>query len=163
MDTNTLLRIIDNPIRRQILEMVARQEKYTLELSKEIKVSQQAVSKHLNALKQAGILNTYIEPSNQGPPRVYYTPVKHFWLSISFGPHVFETNVNEYTPQDIANAKKRIKERIEEDDAEDMINTLTNLMTELEREIEEIHNRSKELCLMKGLVLDRMEKIKGRR
>ncbi|WP_052353047.1 ArsR/SmtB family transcription factor [Methermicoccus shengliensis] len=92
---DTLLKLVENPIRRHILTKLAQEEIYPLQLSKELRVSQQAVSKHLKVLEQAGLVESYFEKSSSGPPRLYYRPVRHFLINISFGPSLFEAEMYE--------------------------------------------------------------------
>ena len=53
---DTLLTVLGNPTRRKILEMLAMEKHYPLQLSRELDVSQQAVSKHLKVLEKYGLV-----------------------------------------------------------------------------------------------------------
>jgi len=92
---DALLKLVENPLRRLILSKLANEELYPLQLSKELRVSQQAVSKHLKVLEKAGLVESHSMDSHAGPPRLYYRPTKHFAINISFGPSLFETEMHD--------------------------------------------------------------------
>src|SRR3989442_12881605 len=63
-----LLRVLENPTRRRILERLARESHYPLQLSRELGVSQQAVVKHLRSLEASGLVTSPEEKSDLGGP-----------------------------------------------------------------------------------------------
>ena len=63
-----MLRVLENPTRRRILERLSRESHYPLQLSKELGVSQQAVVKHLRTLQGAGLVSSTEEKSDLGGP-----------------------------------------------------------------------------------------------
>src|SRR2546428_7691360 len=82
-----LLRVLENPTRRRILERLARESHYPLQLSKELGVSQQAVVKHLRALQESGLVSSVEEKSDLGGPNPRaYRPTDRFSPQIGMGP-----------------------------------------------------------------------------
>ena len=88
-DTDELFHLLENPTRRRILQLLSREQLYTLQLSREIDVSQQAVVKHLRILEEHGFVASRDEPSDRGPNRRVYRSARSISLHIDVGPSTF--------------------------------------------------------------------------
>lgn len=85
-DLDSILSVIENPARRQILEALVREPHYPLQLSKELGISQQAVVKHLKVLEENGLVESYTEKSDlKGPQRRKYYPIQTFSVVLTWG------------------------------------------------------------------------------
>ncbi len=90
IDLDTLLAVIGNPTRRQILRKLVKEEHYPLQLSRELRVSQQAIMKHLDVLEKNELVQSVFQKSDTGgPPRRYYTATKSLTIVIDLGPELF--------------------------------------------------------------------------
>jgi ArsR family transcriptional regulator len=58
-DMGVLLDILGNDTRRRILQLLADEPRYFIQLSKDLGVSQQAVLKHLDLLEKYGFISSY--------------------------------------------------------------------------------------------------------
>jgi ArsR family transcriptional regulator len=93
-DLDTLLSVIENPTRRRILEALVREPHYSLQLSKELGMSQQAIMKHMKVLEESDLVRSYPEESDQGgPTRKLYVPTTKFTIIVDFGPGLFNTAI----------------------------------------------------------------------
>ena len=73
-DLDHALSILQNKVRRQILERLVREPHHPMQLSELIGVSQQAIKKHLKELESGGFVAKIKVPSNKGgPPRTIYS------------------------------------------------------------------------------------------
>ena len=88
-DIDELFHLLENPTRRRILQLLSREQRYTLQLSREIDVSQQAVVKHLRILEEHGFVASRDEPSDRGPNRRVYRSARSVSLHIDVGPSTF--------------------------------------------------------------------------
>ena len=87
---DVLLSILGNRTRRQILQLLAEEPHYLLQLSKELNVSQQAILKHLALLEKQGFVSSYEKASNLGaPPRKYYHLNSAVYLTIGLAGSLF--------------------------------------------------------------------------
>src|SRR5487761_62651 len=77
-NVDVLLDILGNDTRRRILQLLADEPRYFIQLSKELGVSQQAVLKHLVILEKNGFISSYEEESDFPAPKR-----KYFQLSLS--------------------------------------------------------------------------------
>ncbi|KUK04085.1 MAG: Uncharacterized protein XD62_1129 [Methanosarcinales archeaon 56_1174] len=153
---DTLLKLVENPIRRHILTKLAQEEIYPLQLSKELRVSQQAVSKHLKVLEQAGLVESYFEKSSSGPPRLYYRPVRHFLINISFGPSLFEAEM--YELEDTPSLDGGVEQVL---NPEEELRRLHDYMEELKEWMEELNRQRYELFLKRCRLMRRLRSLKN--
>jgi ArsR family transcriptional regulator len=77
-NVDVLLDVLGNDTRRRILQLLADEPRYFIQLSKELGVSQQAVLKHLEILEKNGFITSYEEESEFPAPKR-----KYFQLNLS--------------------------------------------------------------------------------
>ncbi len=95
LDIDTALMVLENKLRRKILDYLSMEPHYPLQLAKKLGVSQQAVMKHLALLEKTGFV-THIpeeEGYHKGPPRKYYIPTRRLSLFIDVGHNLFRTEL----------------------------------------------------------------------
>ena len=90
-DTDQALMLLENKVRRDILQHLVREPHYPLQLAELIGVSQQAVMKHLKVLEKAGFVDSEMVPSEKGgPPKRIYLVKQSFSMRIDLGPDLFQ-------------------------------------------------------------------------
>jgi predicted transcriptional regulator len=90
IELDRILAVLENPIRRRILQKLSREMNYPLQLSKELHVSQQAIMKHLKVLEDSDFVVSAEERSDKGgPPRKVYIPRKRYCIRIDIGPNTY--------------------------------------------------------------------------
>jgi len=90
IELDRILAVLENPIRRRILQKLSREMNYPLQLSKELNVSQQAIMKHLKVLEDNDFVVSYDERSDKGgAPRKVYIPRKRYCVRIDIGPNTY--------------------------------------------------------------------------
>ncbi|MCD6275421.1 MAG: helix-turn-helix domain-containing protein [Thermoplasmata archaeon] len=142
-EIDAILAAIENQTRREILKRLAEGRQYALQLAKELRVSQQAILKHLEVLERYNIIRRAgMEKSDMGPPRKLYELSKGFSIVIDFAPGLFE--IRRY-PIDLRDEEDDKKETIEEDFGE--------ALTKIENEIRELERRRLRLIKMKERIL----------
>lgn len=95
MNLDVLLSIVENPTRRKILKFLVKEPHYSLQLSKELGISQQAIMKNLSILEKNGMIIGYQESSSIGPMRTVYKPNSEFTLIIDMRNGMFLTRMIE--------------------------------------------------------------------
>ena len=89
-DIDRVLYLLQNKVRRQILERLAREPHYPMQLSELIGVSQPAVVKHLKELEKGGMVSKNKVPSEKGgPPRTIYAVERAMSIHVDIGPDLF--------------------------------------------------------------------------
>ncbi len=94
-ELDELLMLLSNPTRRRILAKLVQEKHYPLQLSRELRVSQQAVTKHLHVLEEHGVVECVTVASEEGPPRKLYKTTKNFTITISMDPRMFDARAQE--------------------------------------------------------------------
>ena len=89
-DLETALSLLQNKLRRQILERLVREPHYPMQLADLLGVSQQAIVKHLKELERGNFVMKMKVPSVKGgPPRTIYSVQQSMSLRIDLGPDLF--------------------------------------------------------------------------
>ncbi len=137
-DIDVLLSAIENQTRREILKRLVEGRQYALQLAKELRVSQQAIVKHLEILERSNIIRrTGEERSEMGPPRKMYEIGKSFSIVIDVAPGIFEIRRYE----------------IEEDEGDNISGDAVQTLERIEKELRDLEKRRVELLRMKERIL----------
>ena len=67
-DIDTALTLLQNKLRRQILERLVREPHYPMQLAELLGVSQQAIGKHLRELERGNFVTKMTVASEEGGP-----------------------------------------------------------------------------------------------
>ena len=144
-DLDSVLSVIENPARRQILEALVREPHYPLQLSKELGISQQAIVKHLKVLEDNGIVDTYTEKSDlQGPQRKKYYLVQAFSIVVDLTPNLFNVEL-------ISRPQLESHEPVENDHQD--LSELRERMKKVDEELDYINSKRDELLAEKEELL----------
>ncbi len=152
---DTMLRVLENPTRRRILRRLTVETHYPLQLAKELKVSPQAVMKHLEILERHGLVRCQRSESSMGPSRKCYFAVKRVSLRLDMAPNLFETRVRELAREDL---KRDASSSGADDDPKELL-SLQEKLREIDREISVADRQFLELIKTKEKQLDRANRI----
>ena len=140
-----LLDLLGNDTRRRILESLANEPKYFIQLSKEIGVSQQAVLKHLFLLEKFGLIESFKAKSNlAAPDRKYFQLNRSVYLSIGITGNSMEIKMENIKGPNKSKVKNNIaienKRKYFQSDKE-----ITNILKNTKHKLENIEKRMQEL------------------
>jgi len=110
-DIDILLDVLGNDTRRRILQLLADEPRYFIQLSKDLGVSQQAVLKHLELLERHGFVSSYEEESAYAAPkRKYFQLNKSCMLAIGITRDAVEFVFRDIPQQQIEDASEEDRE-----------------------------------------------------
>lgn len=109
MDLDLFLRILENPIRRLIVERLSQEPNYPLQLSKDLSLGQQLVAKHLRIMEDSGLLKSTIKSSPAGPRRKIYELNKSVSITLDVAPHLFREEIVSF---DVEPVKSELSEEL---------------------------------------------------
>ncbi len=89
-----ILKILSNTYRREILRLLSTEDRYAYELAKILKITPRAITKHLEQLKEYGLVEAHMKKSNIGPSREYYTLNRGLVFRISIGQNLYYSNIS---------------------------------------------------------------------
>ncbi len=95
MEADALLDVLGNKTRRNVLKLATQEPRYLTELKKETGVEKMALSRHLNKMVEARVLNKRSERVKKGRPRTYYSVQGATKLTVSITPDHFQAKVEE--------------------------------------------------------------------
>ena len=153
-----LLDLLGNDTRRRILESLANEPKYFIQLSKEIGVSQQAVLKHLFLLEKFGLIESFKAKSNlAAPDRKYFQLNRSVYLSIGITGNSMEIRMENIKGPN----KVKVKNKIRTENKGKYIQRdkeITDILKKTKQNLELIEQRMEEIENEKiGLLKDKQK------
>jgi ArsR family transcriptional regulator len=159
---NSILDIIGNNTRRKILSTLSREPMYFNQLAKEIGIGQQAILRHVNALEDIGLIESYAEKSKLGAPnRKYYRLNSSFSLTISISQDSFSIKnhkIEQYRHKESDKFYREYDLLTQGDDGETLKRLQANLAN-IDKEITNLDSRLNDLRALKQLIVHRLHKI----
>ncbi|AIF82436.1 putative transcriptional regulator [Candidatus Nitrososphaera evergladensis SR1] len=161
MDSDIILDILGNETRRKILATLSQEPMYFNQLAKELDIGQQAVLRHLQALEESGLVETYTEKSKLGAPdRKYYRLNNSFILTISLSEDDFTVTKQEIVESRHKESKKYYKVLdLMPEDAGEALASLQESLSDIEAEMSALESRLSDLRALKQLILSKLHKI----
>jgi predicted transcriptional regulator len=160
--SDSILDIIGNNTRRKILSTLAREPMYFNQLAKEIGIGQQAILRHVNALEDIGLIESYAVKSNLGAPnRKYYRLNSSFSLTISISQDSFSIEnhkIEQYRHKESDKFYREYDLLTQGDDGETLKRLQANIAN-IEKEINNLDSRLNDLRALKQLIVYRLHKI----
>lgn len=154
-----LLNILENPTRRKILSKLTQETHYSLQLARELNVSQQAIVKHLKILEDNKLVKSFEEKSTEGgPPRKCYLPTQQFSLRIDMGLNTFNTEMQIFKEEEDKFEKyqlfeKKFLEISKIEKPKEKLSKLSDLLAKINNKIEKLENERAELLRLKERTL----------
>jgi predicted transcriptional regulator len=153
-----MLRIIENPLRRKIIKRLSQEPSYPLELAKEIGEAQQLVTSHLNILEKAGVVGSNVSASPCGPNRRLYFLKQSGYISLSFGPNLFnEQFLNfEALPEEVSNQATDFMKRItdiQDCATENKIEPFSCLLKDIDEKLTQLDGEKTVLLFIRNLAM----------
>jgi ArsR family transcriptional regulator len=159
-EIDDVLFVLDNPLRRRILALLAREDHYPLQLAKVLKVSQQSILKHLKMLEEHGFVKVReVKSDLGGPNRKLYSASKHFSVTIDLGLCSLDTEIHPIDeeegakPTTIEPFKKDIESLRSASNYEEMRQRYASTVSKIDSELEELEQRRQELVQLKDRIL----------
>jgi predicted transcriptional regulator len=167
-ELDVVLGVIGNSVRRRIIKRLSQESSYPLELSNDLGVNQQLVTKHLKVMEESQIVDTEKESSPYGPSRRVYSLAKKMSLALDIAPDLYTTRVT-FTGIETARTRSNIG-REYEDQFKSIIrkNNLTiepfaELIAEVDEQIEELDTEREDLLKLRNIIMRKAkENILGR-
>jgi predicted transcriptional regulator len=159
-DLDSILKIIENPVRRRIVERLSQSPAYPLQVSQELGAGQQLVTKHLEAMERAGLVSSRMAESPAGPKRKQYILTKSVSMVVDFAPHLYKARIFSFdTPHDSGSSPAtsslvgRIDETAGSSDEPRKINAFAKILEEIDRRINSLEDERAVLLYIRNLAM----------
>jgi predicted transcriptional regulator len=162
LDTDLILDILGNDTRRKILAVLSDEPMYFNQLAKEVHIGQQAVIRHLQALEDSGLIETYAEKSEFGAPdRKYYRLNNSFILTVSLSEDDFTIKKQDLTESVQNKQSKKYNKMLDSmpEDTGAVLSLLQEQLADVEDRISALELQLNDLRALKQLILNRLHKI----
>jgi ArsR family transcriptional regulator len=147
---DVLFEVLGNDTRRRILQLLADEPRYFIQLSKDLGVSQQAVLKHLEVLERNGFVTSFEgDSAYAAPKRKYYQLNRSCMLAIGITKDAVQFVFHDI-PQESAKARtqqtefKSLQHKLldleRESDPSRILNISDSLLREINAKLTEIAN-----------------------
>jgi len=161
--TFDLLEVLGNETRRKILELLAKEPKYLLQLSRELNVSQQAILKHINVLMRAGLIRAYeVKMGSLGPSRKYYELVRPISLSINMFRGYSEIEVHDVTdevPDHLKSVLELVEREVLSEELYEVLSELKSAIRAIDKELQEVRAKERALLSAKCKILSLVQGV----
>jgi len=159
-----LLDLLGNNTRRRILQLLANEPRYFIELAREIGVGQQALLKHLSLLERSGLIVSYKAKGKGGPDRKYFRLNKDLYMTIALTEEVVGIRV--YDLSDVSWGSLKIPDELGELERSyrsgDLVNTVRNarrILLTIGKEMEKLKMRTLGLIKLRQKVLSMVREL----
>lgn len=143
------------------MSVLSEEPMYFNQLAKEIGIGQQAIIRHLQALEDIGLIETYGKKSEFGAPeRKYYRLNTSFVLTVSLSEDDFTVSKHEIKQLRHKESKKYYEslDSIPEE-AGEALSLLKQNLADIEEEISTLESRLTDLYALKQVVLRKLHEI----
>jgi ArsR family transcriptional regulator len=158
-EVDSLLQVLENPIRRRIVKRLSHGPSYPLQLSKELGLGQPLVAKHLAMMERAGVVTSEMESSPRAPKRRNYSLAKSVSITLDMAPNLFVQRgfafgtVKGRAISGEASSLIAVVSRISESDKR-AVASLAKVLKGLDEKLDEIDKERAALLYVRNMAMD---------
>jgi len=158
-DFDTVLSVLENPVRRRIIRRLSQESGYPLELAAELGLHQQLITKHLKVMEGAEIVEAKRESSPVGPDRRVFELTRSVSLKIDFSPDLYDARMLSLDEVSAASKDPRaaeFRERLDHISASGKpagINPYAQLIADIDRRVSELEMEQAVLLHLRARVM----------
>ena len=168
-ELDSVLQVIENPIRRRIIKRLSQEASYALQLSKELGLGQPLVAKHLSLMEKAGLVTSATESSPSGPERRRYSLAKSISITMDVAPHLFKERAISFntTPggrtskQANAPLDKRVREALGAPDEKERLSLISDVLSDIDSRIGAVEEERVGLLAVRNELMYEAARIVG--
>jgi predicted transcriptional regulator len=169
-ELDSVLQIIENPVRRRIIKRLSQEPSYALQLSKELGLGQPLVAKHLSVMEKAGLVTSALESSPNGPERRRYSLAKSISITMDVAPHLFKeraTSFNAPTPRSKSSRETKmpfgnqVQEAMRAPDDGEKLSLISKVLGDIDTKIGAVEEERMGLLSVRNELMNEAAKIVG--
>jgi predicted transcriptional regulator len=167
-ELDSVLQVIENPVRRRIIKRLSQESCYALQLSKELGLGQPLVAKHLALMEKAGLVTSALESSPNGPERRRYSLAKSISITMDLAPHLFKERAISFdapTPEPKARRERktpfgeRIGEALAAHDDRAKLSLISRILNDIDVRIGGVDEERMSLLSVRNELMNEAAKI----
>jgi predicted transcriptional regulator len=168
-ELDSVLQVIENPVRRRIIKRLSQEPSYALQLSKDLGLGQPLVAKHLSLMEKAGLVTSALESSPNGPERRRYSLAKSISITMDVAPHLFkERAISFNTPpggkasnRTDAPLRKRVQEALAAPDEKERLSLISHVLSDIDLRIGRVEEERVSLLSVRNELMNEAARIVG--
>lgn len=167
-ELDTILQVVENPVRRRIIKRLSQEPAYALQLSKELGLGQPLVAKHMAVMEHAGLVSSVTEASPAGPPRKSYSLAKGVTITMDVGPNVFlergaslRSRPAAKFSEGVVQARKMLDRALEVKDERKRLTSLSEVLSEVDIKMEGLESERADLLDVRNQAMREASEIAG--
>jgi len=169
-ELDSMLQVIENPIRRRIIKRLSQEASYALQLSKELGLGQPLVAKHLALMERAGLVTSALESSPNGPERRRYSLARSISITMDVAPHLFKERAilfntspgGKDSKQTNAPLGKRVQEALAVPDEKERLSQISDVLNDVDLRIGTVEEERVGLLTVRNELMNEAARIVGR-
>ncbi len=160
-DFESVVGVLGNPVRRNIIKKLSEGPDYTLRLSNELNIHQQLAAKHLKVIQDAELVDVVRQKSSLGADKNVFHLNKFYSLQIDFSPSLYNerlisfNNPHQWIQED--NYMERLEEQVKDIEEEKLdvedVSPLRQIVELIDDELEGLEKRRARLLYIRNLAL----------
>jgi len=169
-ELDSVLQVIENPVRRRIIKRLSQEPSYALQLSKELGLGQPLVAKHLSLMEKAGLVTSALESSPNGPERRRYSLAKSISITMDVAPHLFKERAISFNTPSGGKAPKqanapwgrKVQEALAAPDDKERLSLISEILGDVDLRIGAVEEERVGLLTVRNELMDEAARIVGR-
>jgi len=168
-ELDSVLQVIENPVRRRIIKRISQGPSYALQLSKELGLGQPLVAKHLSIMEKAGLLISTVESSPNGPERKKYSLAKSVTITMDLAPNLFmERGVAfgalpvQKPSRGVGLLSKRVRDALERQDDRGRLSLVSEILGDVDRMMREVEEERVALLTVRNAAMTEAARLVGK-
>jgi predicted transcriptional regulator len=168
-ELDSVLQVIENPIRRRIIKRLSQEPGYALQLSKELGLGQPLVARHLSLMEKAGLVTSALERSPNGPERRRYSLAKSISITMDVAPHLFKERAISFNASSGGKASKatnaplgkRVEEALAAPDEKERLSLISDVLSDIDLRIGTVEEERVGLLAVRNELMNEAARIVG--
>lgn len=170
IELDSVLQVMENPVRRKIIKRLSQEPSYALQLSKELGLGQALVAKHLSVMERAGLVNSSVESSPSGPARKRYSLSRSISITMDVAPHLFKEKAVAFDPSTRKSSRggdattglrKKVQQALAANDEKERLAQISNALDDVDRRMGSVEEERVALLEMRNEMMAEAAKIVG--
>lgn len=169
-ELDSLLQVMENPVRRKIIKRLSQGPTYAFQLAKELHFGQPLVAKHLGVMETAGLVKSEMEDNPAGPDRRLYSLAKSVTITMDLAPNLFmERGVafkarasKPRAAQEAGRFQRRVQDAMGEEDERERLSLISEVLSDIDSRMNEIEDERVELLTTRNQAMQAATTIANR-
>ncbi|MBI3116420.1 MAG: ArsR family transcriptional regulator [Thaumarchaeota archaeon] len=165
-ELDSVLQVIENPVRRRIIKRLSQEACYALQLSKELGLGQPLVAKHLSIMESAGLVTSLLESSPNGPERKRYLLAKSISITMDLAPNLFMERAVAFggapakkSSREIGLLNRRVRIALDNPDDRERLSLISEIVDDVDKKMRAVEGERVALLSLKNTAMTEAARI----